>query len=695
MEFPKRLHCGVLLLFASLLAGSSSGTHECARECVEGAPPMNCRYTFAVEWYVTMSKACYDCRTNVSDCFRPDCVPADGYSRPVVVVNRQMPGPTIEVCQGDYVVVDVENHMMEESTTIHWHGHHQRGTPYMDGVPYVTQCPIPPKSAFRYQYYATTSGTHFWHSHSGCQRADGAFGGFVVRVPKSWDPHTALYDRDLPEHLVQILDWVPEMGVHKFVDHHHGLADNKPRNILVNGLGRNVSLPAVLEDPWGVDDTSQPTATFVVQQGLRYRFRLINAGFLNVPIQMSVDNHTMTVISSDGFDIEPIQVDSLVSYAGERFDVVLTANQSVGSYWVRFRGLMDGDERFTSVHQVAILRYEGAPLEDPPGDVGYDEARRDGLVMNELNVGTEGSDGTVSMPELTSLQPDDESLKPEADFTFYLAYDFYPVDNPHFFHAPYYGFGDAGSHVYTPQFNHISMKLPPFPLLSQRDLLAPDMFCNSSTVGNCTAEFCECLHVLAVPLGAVVELIFVDEGVPYDANHPFHLHGHAFRVVAMERLGNTTTVDEVKALDAAGLLRRNLHRAPYKDTVTVPDGGYTVVRLHASNPGYWLLHCHIEFHVEIGMAVVLKVGEDSQMAPVPRGFPRCDSWLPDREDLDDMPTSPAFNYSEGRDGDEGPSIVSLTHWLPAIVGSPAAGTASSGRPQLGLLCATALAWLLR
>jgi len=60
---------------------------------------------------------------------------------------------------------------MTESTSIHWHGHHQRGTPYMDGVPYITQCPIPPKSSFRYHYTADTPGTHFWHSHSGAYTA--------------------------------------------------------------------------------------------------------------------------------------------------------------------------------------------------------------------------------------------------------------------------------------------------------------------------------------------------------------------------------------------------------------------------------------------------------------------------------------------------------------------------------------------
>lgn len=74
-------------------------------------------------------------------------------------------------------------------------------------------------------------------------------------------------------------------------------------------------------------------------------------------------------------------------------------------------------------------------------------------------------------------------------------------------------------------------------------------------------------------------------GVTYDANHPFHLHGYQFRVVAMERLGNKTTVAEIKELERQGLIARKLKRAPLKDTVTVPDGGYTIVRFHADNPG--------------------------------------------------------------------------------------------------------------
>lgn len=58
---------------------------------------MICRYKFTIEWYQTLSKACYSCPYNRTDCLRPHCIPGDGTKRPVVVINRQLPGPAIEV----------------------------------------------------------------------------------------------------------------------------------------------------------------------------------------------------------------------------------------------------------------------------------------------------------------------------------------------------------------------------------------------------------------------------------------------------------------------------------------------------------------------------------------------------------------------------------------------------------------------
>ena len=71
--------------------------HPCRRDCKNNEQPKECHYVFVVEIYSTMSKACYDCPFNKTDCFRPHCLPGDGVQKPVYVVNRQLPGTSIEV----------------------------------------------------------------------------------------------------------------------------------------------------------------------------------------------------------------------------------------------------------------------------------------------------------------------------------------------------------------------------------------------------------------------------------------------------------------------------------------------------------------------------------------------------------------------------------------------------------------------
>ena len=100
-----------------------------------------------------MSKACFSCPFNASDCNRADCIPTDGIERAVMSINRKIPGPDIQVCENDEIVVNLENHMrLSESTSIHWHGVTQQGSPYMDGVSMVTQCPILSHTKFQYKY---------------------------------------------------------------------------------------------------------------------------------------------------------------------------------------------------------------------------------------------------------------------------------------------------------------------------------------------------------------------------------------------------------------------------------------------------------------------------------------------------------------------------------------------------------------
>lgn len=70
------------------------------------------------------------------------------------------------------------------------------------------------------------------------QRADGAYGPLIVKVPEENDPHSHLYDYDLSEHVMTIIDWVTQLGTEVFLSHHHNDGDNKPPTILINGLGR-------------------------------------------------------------------------------------------------------------------------------------------------------------------------------------------------------------------------------------------------------------------------------------------------------------------------------------------------------------------------------------------------------------------------------------------------------------------------
>lgn len=91
--------------------------------------------------------------------------------------------------------------------------------------------------------------------------------------------------------------------------------------------------------------------------------------------------------------------------------------------------------------------------------------------------------------------------------------------------------------------------------------------------------------------------------------------------------GNWIRRDEVMEMDRKGLIRRNLVDPPLKDTVSVPDAGFTVVRFVADNPGFWLLHCHMSWHNHLGMGLVVQVGDyDKDIPKAPEGFPKCGNY---------------------------------------------------------------------
>jgi hypothetical protein len=72
-----------------------------------------------------------------------------------------------QVCENDILLVDVVNRVPGQGFGIHWRGQPQKETPVMDGVPMVTQCPIPSSTTFQYKFRASKAGTHMWHAHTG------------------------------------------------------------------------------------------------------------------------------------------------------------------------------------------------------------------------------------------------------------------------------------------------------------------------------------------------------------------------------------------------------------------------------------------------------------------------------------------------------------------------------------------------
>lgn len=106
----------------------------------------------------------------------------DGYLKPSILINNQYPGPLIEANWGDTIVVTVNNHISGpgEALTIHWHGQPQQLSPWEDGVPAVSQCPIAPGKSFTYSFRAEIYGTSWYHTHASAQYIDGVFGPMVV-----------------------------------------------------------------------------------------------------------------------------------------------------------------------------------------------------------------------------------------------------------------------------------------------------------------------------------------------------------------------------------------------------------------------------------------------------------------------------------------------------------------------------------
>ncbi|OJD18425.1 hypothetical protein AJ78_01544 [Emergomyces pasteurianus Ep9510] len=449
----------------------------------------------------------------------------DGFERLVLAVNGQFPGPTIRANWGDTLRIHVKNNLQDNGTSIHWHGIRQKYTGHQDGTNGVTECPIAPGDKKTYEFKCTQYGTSWYHSHHTVQYGDGVLGAIVISGPAS-----ANYDIDLGEMPIQ--DWYYRTAWQNALLGIPPVAENG----LINGTMVNAN---------GGGKYHENT----IRAGKSYLLRLINTSVDNY-FKVHLDNHLFTVISSDFVPIIPYETDWLFIAIGQRYDVIIHADQEIGNYWFRAEVQKGCGENAMNGKIRSIFRYEGANPNTLPCSVA--------------------SNYTQSCDDEQGLVPFVPVDVPSEQFTHQvkdLNVTFQPA-------------------ISSPSKNVVHWKVNGIPI--ETDWEYPTL----QYVLDCNTSYPQKLNVIELPEANVWTYWIIQAafGSIVNVPHPIHLHGHDFSILGTGRG------------DFPGPERLNFTNPPRRDVVMLPDHGWVAIAFPTDNPGAWLAHCHIAWHAHEGLA---------------------------------------------------------------------------------------------
>ncbi|KAJ7039350.1 laccase 17 [Mycena alexandri] len=352
-----------------------------------------------------------------------------------------------------------------------------------------------------------------------------------------------------------------------------------------------------LMDQFRIDGVTPPAVLGshqCVVQGKRYRFRVINISAYGAYV-FSIDDHVFQVIETDGIETVPLTVTSFEIYVAQRYSIILTADQPVNNYWIRAPiDIGPGNNPDLNPDLVrAVLRYVGAPDEEPTtsalvAPVTLAKGSGGGGGGGGGNGGGGGQAGPLQEFQLATLvDPGAPGGDVPADQTIVLD-----------FNAAGPGVWEINGIVYVP---------PTLPTLLK--------VINGATVAS---DFNTSEHTFVLEPNQIIELQI--HGSDHGITHPFHLHGHAFDIVK----------------STAGPM--NFVNPPRRDVIAVDQGG-VIIRFRADNPGPWFLHCHIDWHLEAGLAVVfaedpvqMRVGNQSEIIK-PQWLDLCPAYYAQPADL--------------------------------------------------------------
>ena len=256
-----------------------------------------------------------------------------------IAINDNLPAPLVRLKEGMWAELNIYNEL-DEITSIHWHG---ILLPYqMDGVPGVTFPGIKPGGKFTAKFKVKQYGTYWYHSHAGLQEQLGHYGPLVID-PEEPEPFT--YDR---EYVIVLSDW-------SFEDPHwilsrlkkeDGYFNYNKRTIFdfVNDIRTKGFAQALRErmmwasmrmSPRDIADVTGATYIFLMnghtpeenwtalfKPGEKIRLRFINAAAMTY-FDVRIPGLKMTVVQADGQNVQPVEVDEIRIAVAERYDVIV------------------------------------------------------------------------------------------------------------------------------------------------------------------------------------------------------------------------------------------------------------------------------------------------------------------------------------------------------------------------------------
>ncbi|KAJ0520937.1 putative laccase [Helianthus annuus] len=522
----------------------------------------------------------------------------------ITAVNGSLPGPTLRVKEGDTVIVHVFN-KSPYNLTIHWHGVFQRQSQWADGPEFITQCPIRPGGNYTYKFHMIEQvGTLWWHAHSKWLRAT-VYGALVIR-PRDGQKYP--FVKPYREDTIMLGEWWNANPI-----------DVEDAAQAVGAAPANADAYTINGWPGDLFNSCRPSKIYKldVVPGKTYLLRIINAA-LNNQFFFKIANHNLTVVGEDAAYTNPFPTDVIVIGPGQTTDVLLTANQSPGLYYMAAHPYASAaGVPFNANITTAILAYPNATQTTPILPVLP--------AFNDTPTAFAFSSNITALVTSPFWSPVPQKVDENMFVTIGLGLSVCGTNqtcqgifgqrmsasmNNHSFAPP------TSMSILEALFRNVSgVYTTDFP--DQPPLVFDYVNVNNSF--NQTLLMTPKLtSVKKLKFNATVQLVFQNTALVGIENHPMHLHGFNFYVLA-QGFGNYDPVNDSKKFNLVNPQERN--------TLGVPVGGWAVIRFRANNPGVWFIHCHLDVHFPWGLATAFVVENggtpESTLPPPPADFPKC------------------------------------------------------------------------